>query len=117
MTIGLPDNGDATQTNAPAQVAESTVNRAQEHGWAPKTAYDYEAYTKSNKELIEAQSAFTGEDPEIAVGGLKPGMWHSDAAVYEWNDEFGDVGPRFEELEKQLFGAENHVRSGVNFSA
>lgn len=37
------------------------------------------------------------------------------AAVYEWNDEFGDVGPRFEELENQLFGAENHVRAGVNF--
>ena len=37
------------------------------------------------------------------------------AAVYEWNDEYGDVGPRFEELEKQLFGAENHVRAGINF--
>lgn len=37
------------------------------------------------------------------------------AAVYEWNDEYGDVGPRFEELEKQLFGAKNHVRAGINF--
>jgi ATP-dependent RNA helicase DDX3X len=39
------------------------------------------------------------------------------AAIYEWNDEYGDVGPRFEELEKQLFGSENHVKTGINFSA
>jgi ATP-dependent RNA helicase DDX3X len=149
MALALPEAaGDARQNEVSAQPAAEPTNpnKAQEFGWAPKVAYDYESYVKSNKELMEAQAAFTGnkpsasflesdlgsksfntnetftdcfirigEDPDVAVGGVKLGQWASDAAVYEWTDEYGDVGPRFAELEKQLFGAENHVRSGENF--
>lgn len=48
-------------------------------------------------------------------GGLGGGDWANKAPVYEWKDEYGDVGPRFEDLEKQLFGYENHVRQGIQF--
>lgn len=39
-------------------------------------------------------------------------MWLSDAAVYQWDDEFGDVGEPNPELEKMLFDDENLQRAG-----
>lgn len=35
--------------------------------------------------------------------------------MYEWKEEYGDIGPRFEDLEKHLFGSEFHVRTGIKF--
>jgi hypothetical protein len=79
MASALPDT---TQTDAPpAPAAEANTIDPQAHGWAPKMAYDYESYTKSNKDLMAAQAEFTGEDPQIAVGGLRPGQWHSDVST------------------------------------
>ncbi|KAJ5118951.1 hypothetical protein N7448_010657 [Penicillium atrosanguineum] len=39
--------------------------------------------------------------------------WACNAKCYEWSDEFGDVGPKNEELEKQLFNADNMTRAGL----
>lgn len=111
-----PANGGKVPAEAPILAAESTTKTPQEHGWAAKVNYDYASYNMSSKQLQESQTDIVMEEPEIAVGGIATGQWHSNAAVYPWNDEYGDVGPKFEELEKQLFGAVNHVRSGMNFS-
>lgn len=43
------------------------------------------------------------------------GQWASSAAVHEWINEYGDVGPRHEDLEKQLFGGDFHMRSDIKF--
>jgi ATP-dependent RNA helicase DDX3X len=40
------------------------------------------------------------------------GDWHGTATKYEWKDEYGEVGPRIPELEKQLFGGEFQMRRG-----
>jgi ATP-dependent RNA helicase DDX3X len=48
-------------------------------------------------------------------GGIMSGDWANKGALYEWKDEYGDVGPRFEALEKQLFHSEYHVRTGIKF--
>jgi ATP-dependent RNA helicase DDX3X len=58
--------------------------------WEKKTAYNYQAYA-------------TGETE-----------WASNAQVYHWDGEEGDIGPESLELEKILFGneedrAENEV--------
>lgn len=44
--------------------------------------------------------------------------WDGNARVYQWNDEFGDVGPKFPELELDLFGdpSTRHDRTGLDFS-
>ena len=39
-------------------------------------------------------------------------QWLSDAAIYQWDDEFGDVGDRNPDLEKVLFDDENLQRAG-----
>lgn len=43
--------------------------------------------------------------------------WGSSRRRYEWKDSY-QVGtaPRDLELEKDLFGEDNHVHSGINFS-
>lgn len=66
MALALPETaGDASRGEASGQpaVEPTNPNKAQEFGWAPKVAYDYESYAKSNKELMEAQAAFTGNNP------------------------------------------------------
>lgn len=59
----------------------------QDAGWDPKVPTTYElASTELDDENVRA--------PE----------WYADAAKYEWNEDYGDgVGPRIEELEKELF--------------
>ncbi|KJZ79385.1 hypothetical protein HIM_01536 [Hirsutella minnesotensis 3608] len=44
--------------------------------------------------------------------------WDGNAPVYQWNDEFGDVGPRFPDVEQELFGdpARRNERAGLDFS-
>lgn len=43
--------------------------------------------------------------------------WASSRRRYEWRDDFQDgMAPRDEALEKELFGEENHVHTGINFS-
>lgn len=43
--------------------------------------------------------------------------WDSNAKVYEWDGETGDVGPEYPELELELFGApETRVSHGIDFS-
>ncbi|EHK23957.1 uncharacterized protein TRIVIDRAFT_114785, partial [Trichoderma virens Gv29-8] len=67
--------------------------------WVEPTAFDYTA-------MAQAQAAST---------------WDGNARIYQWSDEFGDVGPAFEELEVELFGSaedrSKHVGGGLDFSA
>lgn len=66
-------------------------------GWVERTAFDYTA-------MAEAETAAT---------------WDGNARVYQWKDEYGDVGPAFEELEVELFGDSETRRdrqTGLDFS-
>lgn len=66
--------------------------RAQELGWTDMDPYDYVKYT--------AQTS-------------KGHAWESNAAVYEWDGEHGEIGPEFPELEKDLFGTMRGGRMAV----
>lgn len=63
-----------------------------EAGWSEPVPFHYENFT--NKDSTD---------------------WASTAARYEWKDEYGDIGPRNEELETQLFGEDYKCRVGVRF--
>lgn len=44
-------------------------------------------------------------------------QWAALRRRYEWNDSYDDgVAPRDQELENELFGEENHVHTGINFT-
>jgi ATP-dependent RNA helicase DDX3X len=90
----------------------------QDHGWAERTAYDYITYNKSSKELLGGQSNGGAQAAGVnygAAGSIEVSDWASNGAVYEWSDEYGEIGPAFPDLENQLFGSECHVKSGLEF--
>ena len=106
MAEALPTAGSAAEN--PATIAADAVKKnPQEVGWVEKQAYDYDTYNKSSKELF---------DEGLATGGLGAEDWASNAAKYEWDKEYGDVGPAFPELEAQLFGGKFRMQSGIEFS-
>ena len=110
MSAALPE-----ASNNGTVAATEEFKNPQEHGWVVKTGYDYETYNKSTKELSEAKTT-TAEDAGSAAAELAPGDWAGNAAVYQWNDDYGDVGPKFPALEEQLFGqGANRSRTGIKF--
>ncbi|TAQ86167.1 hypothetical protein B7494_g5508 [Chlorociboria aeruginascens] len=113
MAAALPEANAGVGTST-EPVAEQ--KNPQEHGWAAKSGYDYATYNKTSRELAEARDAdVTGETEAVAVGGVGHNDWASNGAKYEWNEDYGDVGPKFPALEEQLFGSQNHVRTGIDF--
>jgi ATP-dependent RNA helicase DDX3X len=108
LAAALPKVQEETQVEA--------AKNPREHGWVEKTSYDYETYNKTGKELKdEAAASAPVEVDESHVMGVDRGAWASSAAIYEWNEEYGDVGPAFLALEEQLFRGEDRMRAGVNF--
>ncbi|KAH1627621.1 hypothetical protein KXX21_001688 [Aspergillus fumigatus] len=77
-------------------------NLAREKGWVLPEQYDYTKYNSGSAEKPEEVT----EQSEIPE-------WAAKAAKYEWNDEFGDVGPPNKELEDMLFRNEFINRAGL----
>ena len=73
--------GDVTNNVATPRADGEDPKLAADKGWAPPTAYKYDEYNS------------TGKQAEEIVAASEEG-WASNAARYEWNDEFGDVGPK-----------------------
>lgn len=64
-----------------------------------------------------------GPGPGIASGATEAGImttgtFDGSAPIYQWDDEYGDVGPKMPELELELFGdpSTRHERTGLDFS-
>jgi ATP-dependent RNA helicase DDX3X len=78
---------------------EENRQKAKEAGWCEQTAYTY-------PEAGGEQAAGTDDtDADLP-------KWLSDAAVYEWDDEYGEVGPVNPELERELFHSGHLMRAG-----
>jgi ATP-dependent RNA helicase DDX3X len=98
MKAALTTIEGTIQPTAEAQtVTESGENgdtKAPPNGWVERTAYKYDDFTR------EAEHD-----------------WDSNAKVYEWDGEAGDVGPEHPALELDLFGPlENRISAGIDFS-
>ncbi|KAL4873589.1 hypothetical protein BDV12DRAFT_160318 [Aspergillus spectabilis] len=110
MANGDSFNGTAMR-DALADVTNTQNNQndkasaiAREKGWVAPEGYDYEKYTVGPP----------GEKPaeDLEQGEAAP-QWAASAAKYEWNDEYGDVGPENSQLEEQLFRSEYINRTGL----
>ncbi|KAF4978583.1 hypothetical protein FZEAL_5055 [Fusarium zealandicum] len=99
MSNALPMQGEAAQSNGVDQKAASQ-NGGDQNGegakWAQPQAVDYTAMSSQNYDQ----------------------GWGCSARSYEWKDEYGDVGPKYPELELELFGdpSTRHERTGLDFS-
>lgn len=85
-------------TNAPRSVPpapepsrEEFADRARLAGWTEATAYNYDQFTRA---------------------GGSDATFHGNAARYEWQGEYGDVGPENPALLNELFGGEFQMRRG-----
>lgn len=87
---------------------------ARAKGWVEPEKYDYETYNASR-----GREEATGFGGQTTSGETETTQdvpeWAANAAKYEWNDEYGEVGPPFPDLEKQLFKDEFTNRIGLNF--
>lgn len=79
------------------------VSAAREKGWTTPEQYDYEKYTSSVTPLGPLQNGGEGNLP----------AWAAQAAKYEWQDDYGDVGPQNPALEEQLYRGEYINRTGL----
>ncbi|PGH12646.1 hypothetical protein AJ79_04144 [Helicocarpus griseus UAMH5409] len=94
------DQAAAPASNLNAEAAAL----AREKGWVEPQRYDYGTYNAPPPKPGD-DGGFTADLPE----------WASSAAKYEWKEEYGDVGPRNEELENMLFHSEHINRMGDHF--
>lgn len=96
---------DTAMKDAPAPLAEKDPNvdpaaMARSKGWSEPQKYNYDLYNAQELKVLEDGSE---------------GQWASNAAKYEWKEEYGDIGPRHEELEKMLFHSDLTARAGEMF--
>ncbi|KAF1831822.1 DEAD-domain-containing protein [Decorospora gaudefroyi] len=89
---GVPDAAVARKEQQALDLA-----RAKEAGWTDPIPFNYE-------------TVVGGTPAEDETRDSAP--WLSDAVVYQWDDEFGDVGEPNPELEKMLFQDEFLQRAG-----
>jgi ATP-dependent RNA helicase DDX3X len=71
--------------------------RAKEAGWTNPIPFQYDTVVGGTPAVDEHRDT---------------APWLSDAAIYQWDDEFGDVGEPNPELEKELFQDEYLQRAG-----
>lgn len=86
--VAVPNNADAAAM-------------ARERGWAEPSSYDYEEYGKPARDA-------TAVDPTMP-------LWGHNAQKYEWQEDYGEVGPPNEELEQMLFRSAYITRQGIKF--
>ena len=120
-TLSVKDTDQATLPNgissakAEANIKDlESAQLARAKGWVEPEKYDYETYNTSRGreettvvegEAMNGEAETTQDVPE----------WAANAAKYEWSDDYGEVGPPFPDLEKQLFKDEFTNRIGLNF--
>lgn len=87
----------------------------QQSGWVPRNAYNYGAKEPTVNMSTVKQDLAHQQDP-VEGSATKSTGWAHDAAKYEWSDSYGDVGPKVEALEKELFRGEFINRAGGKFA-
>ncbi|KAL1973839.1 hypothetical protein VTN31DRAFT_5399 [Thermomyces dupontii] len=90
MADALPE---VTNAGTTGRTNAETAALIREKGWAAPEQYDYARYSAPN--------------------AIKHPEWASNAAKYEWKDEYGDVGPADPELEEMLFRNDLINRPGL----
>jgi ATP-dependent RNA helicase DDX3X len=94
--VGTPEVAADPAVARKEQQAQDLA-RARDAGWTDRMPFMYES--------VVGGTPAEDETRDTAV-------WLSDAAIYEWDDEFGDVGEPNPELEKMLFQDEYLQRAG-----
>ena len=111
--VGTMSLGD-TKANIPARFAHQDSALAASWDAIKPVEYNYEIYNASTHEARQDAERTAVEKKvnhdEQFIDDVP--LWASNAVKYEWNDEYGDVGPAHPELERQLFQDRYQNRAG-----
>lgn len=108
--------GEADPANGAAQggrVDAETMQRMRDLGWVEPQSFDYAASAPTT--VLHANEPQNEENGGDIRSKHQASTWAHDAAKYEWDAEYGDVGPRNEKLEAELFRADYLNRAGEKF--
>lgn len=100
---------DVTNKVAKVQVSEVALECVKQAGWVPTQGFDYGKYNKGPHDKTAPASG--PDQPQGDASG-----WAGDAVRYEWDEDYGDVGPEHKELKDILFSNENKMVRGEEFS-
>lgn len=106
-TNGHGDNDNAFNTTFP-DTAASEHDQAQND--SANAGPSHEEETRQ-----VAERGWTAKQPE-SEADLKANTVHAQGAVYEWDEDYGDVAPRIEELEIQLFKTSSRVKAAEDLT-
>ncbi|EXJ78698.1 hypothetical protein A1O1_09100 [Capronia coronata CBS 617.96] len=110
MADAIAEAANTTGAQIDQRTKEQRLEDAQRAGWCAPQPFKY------GPEVPEPGANGTnGEEGGTAEDAYKPTPWAHDAEKYEWQEEYGEVGPRHEELEKELFRGEYINRAGDKF--
>lgn len=95
--------GPDVTSKGPKNKEASAEARAK--GWAEPAEYDYSKYVNP-----VSSAAATG-DADMVQEDIPE--WAATAAKYEWDNDYGDVGPPNPDLEQMLFQSDLINRTGL----
>lgn len=113
MAAPITDATNGTGAQGPKRDEESS-KRARELGWVQPQSYNYDAKAPT-VQVNTVDDAPEVDDEEKVVSVHQSSTWAHDAPKYEWQEEYGDVGPRNVALEKELFQGDHINRAGEKF--
>ena len=104
------DNGsvlaDVTGSMEKVTVQEGdAAKRSREAGWAEPQKFNYDVYN----------AGFSNKEEKAAAEGIEEVGWAGNAEKYEWQGDYGDIGPRHEALEDVLFRNDFINRTGLQY--
>lgn len=80
------------------QELHEILEQLKEKGWNNPIPFNYETVASGGADVADER------DDDVS--------WLGNAAVYEWDDDFGEVGPPNERLEEELFRGTDIMRAG-----
>ena len=98
---------DVTNKVSSVQLNEVALERVKEANWGTRQEYDYAKYTAGPHDKTALASEVDQPDAP---------SWAANAAKYEWNDEYGDIGPDHDVLKEMLFSGDHQMKQGDEFS-
>jgi len=113
LADALPEVPNELPVFRSGRMDEDARNLARQQGWVEPKAYTYgnEPAPQNGDDVKEVG----GDQNRGAQGDQAGPKWAHDAGRYEWKEEFGDVGPRSEKLEEELFNGKYINRAGDKF--
>lgn len=100
---------DVTNKVSNVQINEAALERVKEANWSAPQGFDYAKYNAGPRDK-------TAPAPESGQPEEESSSWAANAAKYEWQDEYGDVGPEHKELRDILFGHPDKMQQGEELS-